>query len=330
MDKPLRYVLKSSSHFHRCFMAFPLVDAHCHLHDERLWSSGSPPSRRTLEDVLRRARNANLTHVVSCATHERDWRVLEQLIAQQEDNSMPSVVPCFGVHPWWAQELSPMTSDSLKPLRAILTLHPAANVGEIGLCKSARGRQVPLEMQVKAFRAQLEIAAELERTCILHCVGYYGKLLEILQEFDTRGRLPPILVLHSYSGPPDMMRSFLRLRDTRVFFSLNAKQLTDPRMKKTVACCKESPLEALLFETDAPDQAPSAEYAEKVFDCGVLDAVDTPLLLQEDSTGVNEPVMVKLALLSATEIRGVGMNELAAAVYQNCKVAFRIDDAKLS
>ncbi|KAF1794405.1 hypothetical protein PC129_g462 [Phytophthora cactorum] len=309
-------------------MTLPLIDAHCHLHDERLWSSGSPPSRHTFKSVLSRVRKAYVTHVVSCATHERDWRVLEQLMEQQKDNNSLNIVPAFGIHPWWAQEVSPMTLDGLKPLRTILTRYPAASVGEIGLCKSARGRHVPVDVQVEAFRAQLEIAAELERACVLHCVGYYGKMLKILQDTGQSGRLPPVLVLHSYSGPPDMMRSFLTLRDTRVFFSLNAKQLTDPRMKKAAACCKALPLEALLLETDAPDQAPSVEHAEKVFDRNALNAEEVPLLLQEDSAGVNEPVMVKLALQSAAEIRGVRADELATAVCQNCKTAFGINDPK--
>ncbi|POM78527.1 TatD related DNase [Phytophthora palmivora] len=301
-------------------MTLPLVDAHCHLHDERLWSNGSLSSRRTFEGVLSRAHNAHVTHVVSCATHEQDWLVLEQLMRHE---TQLKIVPGFGVHPWWAHELS-MPSESLKSLRDTLTRYPTAIVGEIGLCKSARGKLVPVDVQVAAFRAQLELAAEMERACVLHCVGYYGKLLEILRDVGRKGeRLPPVLVLHSYSGPPDMVQSFLALRGTNVFFSLNSKQLTDPRMKKAVACCKELPLEALLLETDAPDQAPSGEDAKKVFHRD--SEADEPLLLQETSAGVNEPALVKLALHSAAGIRGVAIDELAAAVYLNCQEAFGIN-----
>ena len=179
---------------------------------------------------------------------------------------------------------------------------------------------MPLDVQEAAFRAQLKLAAELERTCMLHCVGCYGNLLEIL--LGVAHNLPPVLVLHSYSGSPDMMRSLLALRGSRVFISLNAKQLTDPRMKKAAACCKELPIEALLLETDAPDQAPSVELVEKAFD----QVDEAPLMLQEGSTGVNEPALVKLALLGAAKIRGVPPDKLAAAVYQNCKDAFGLDN----
>jgi TatD DNase family protein len=179
-------------------------------------------------------------------------------------------------------------------------------------------------VQAAAFRAQLELAAELGRSCVLHCVGYYGKLLEILLDVGrVGGQLPPVLVMHSFSGPPEMMKSFLALRGTKVFFSLNAKQLTDPRMSKAASCCKDLPLNALLLETDAPDQAPSVEHAEKVFN---HEADEAPLLLQTDSTGVNEPAMLQLALLSAAEIRGAAIDELVAEVYRNSKAAFGLDD----
>uniref|UniRef100_A0AAV1T7J9 Uncharacterized protein n=1 Tax=Peronospora matthiolae TaxID=2874970 RepID=A0AAV1T7J9_9STRA len=303
-------------------MTPPLIDAHCHLHDNRLWSPNSPPSHERLEGVLARARTAHLTHVVCCATHEQDWRTLEQLIEQQKTKSHSSmvIVPALGVHPRWAPELAFSIQDGLASLRDKLAMYPRASVGEIGLCKSTRGRTVPLDVQVAAFRAQLQLAAELERTCVLHCVGYHGKLLEIL--LGVAHNLPPVLVLHSYSGSPDMMRSFLALRGSRVFISLNAKQLTDPRMKKAAACCKALPIEALLLETDAPDQAPSVELVEQAFD----QVDEAPLMLREGSTGVNEPALVKLALLGAAEIRGEAPDKLAAAVYQNCKDAFGLDN----
>lgn len=123
-----RFLHASTSHLRRGFMTYPLIDAHCHLHDERLLSSSSPPNCQRLEGVLSRARSAHLSHVVSCATHEQDWRVLEQLMEQQKHDRSLKIVPAFGVHPWWAQELAPMIPDGLKPLRDTLTRHPRASV----------------------------------------------------------------------------------------------------------------------------------------------------------------------------------------------------------
>lgn len=229
------------------------------------------------------------------------------------------VVPSFGIHPWWAQADTP---NNLASLKDTLLRHPTASVGEIGLCKSARGRSVLFEVQEAAFRAQLALAVELKRTCVVHCVGYYGKLLEILQgEVRAGNQLPRAIVLHSYSGAPEMVRSFLSIRGTSFYFSLNAKQLTDPRMKKAAACCAALPQESLLLETDAPDQAPSLENVEDM----LSDQMTKEGIQLDLSPEVNEPAMVYLALARAAQIRGVTRAELAVVVLQNCTKAFDLD-----
>lgn len=198
-----------------------------------------------------------------------------------------------------------------------------------------RGRQVPADVQLEALRAQLSLAAELERTCVVHCVGHYGKLLEVLAEFRRKRRLPPRIVLHSYSGSPDMIPAFLALSSpargvlsdsssvTRFFFSLNARQLTDSKSTKAATCCAAMPLSSLLLETDAPDQPPTLEVVQSVADECALDVVNT--LRVGDSllaAGLNEPMVVQLAVHRAARVRAMAVEELACAVFQNSRDAF--------
>ena len=110
-------------------MTWPLIDAHCHVHDEHLWSLRSSLSYQRFEGVLSRARSVHLSHVVSCATHAHDWQVLEQLMTQQKHDRLLTIVPAFGVRPWWAQELAVSKSDGLQSLREILSRYPRASVG---------------------------------------------------------------------------------------------------------------------------------------------------------------------------------------------------------
>lgn len=206
----------------------------------------------------------------------------------------------------------------------VMVLYGLRQLGEIGLCKSARGRQTPLGVQEEAMRAQLSLAAELGRTCVIHCVGYYGKLLELLAE--QRSRLPPRIVLHSYSGSPEMLSVFLTLSQpptTEVFVSLNARQLADTRSNKAATCCATVPISALLLETDAPDQPPTLEAVQSAstqFDIDVVDALrvgDTLL-----AAGLNEPLLVQLAVQRAAQIRAMNVHELAETVYANSQRAF--------
>lgn len=204
-------------------------------------------------------------------------------------------------------------------------------LGEIGLCKSVRGKTVSMNVQERAFATQLRLGTELKRPCVLHCVGAYGKLLDILQRTlkQTQGHLPPAIVLHSYSGAPDMVRSFCALEakanasSTRVFFSLNTRQLLQ-QGGKAVATCTRVPLSSLLVESDAPDQAPEAEAIRSAWR-------ESGLVLDWDpettSMELNEPAFVQLALRAAARIRNMPLDDLAEAVYANSLRAFNISSA---
>ncbi|TYZ59158.1 hypothetical protein PybrP1_006408 [[Pythium] brassicae (nom. inval.)] len=273
-----------------------LVDAHCHLHDPRL--------RDALHhsQLLRRATAVNVTHVVSCACFAADWDALEALLRRWEDDCSAA--------------LGGSSSRS------------SSDLGEIGLCSSRRGQAVDAAVQERAFVEQLRLAVELNRTCVLHCVGRYGKLLELLlvTHRETK-RLPPRIVLHSYGGSAQQAAAFLALEKrapgTRIFFSLNVKQLTDSRFDKAAATCAAVPLSALLLETDAPDQVPEISSLERFMKPeGALGiALDATLAA---SHGLNEPALVAVAYARAAEIREVELSHLAAAVRSNALAAFAL------
>lgn len=192
-----------------------------------------------------------------------------------------------------------------------------------------------LHVQEQVFRAQLALGAELSRTCVIHCVGYYGKLLEILQStLSAKKQLPPRIVLHSYAGGADLAKAFLALEKKaapgstiRVFFSLNVKQLTDARSDKAAECCAAIPLRALLLETDAPDQAPLAPDVEKACEEGGEDGLGfayKETLLASSSRELNESALVSIAYHRAAAIRRLPLADLAAAVHANSLIAFGV------
>jgi len=118
-----------------------------------------------------------------------------------------------------------------------LEARPRAAVGEIGLDKTRRS--LPLAEQLPALRAQLDLAVELDRPCILHCVRAYGGLLEALtgRPLPSRG-----LLLHAFAGAPEMIPRFAAL-PAPVYFSISTPDLL-PHV----------PTDRLLIESDAsPD-----------------------------------------------------------------------------
>ncbi|KAJ0399099.1 hypothetical protein P43SY_006077 [Pythium insidiosum] len=111
----------------------------------------------------------------------------------------------------------------------------------------------------------------------------------------------------------------------KVFFSFNAKQLSSrsgqgiqAKPAKAHASCASVPLDALLLETDAPDQGlDPAEVMELQGDDGdVLDGLCPD--------GLNEPVTVHIALQKAAVLRQMTVDALAEACPQLKKIVNRI------
>ncbi|OQR94277.1 hypothetical protein ACHHYP_01537 [Achlya hypogyna] len=261
------------------------VDAHCHLQDPRL--------RARARDILARATREGVVAISSCACTETEWADWPAFLAEVETPPV-QLLPAFGVHPWYAGDVSP---TYLSTLEDTLKLYPNASVGEIGLCKSKRGAAVPMTIQEARFREQLQLAGRLKRPVVVHCVGAYGKVLDIV----NAASLARPVVLHSFSGAAEMVHSFCRLRGACVYFSINTKMFTHDKALKMLQVI---PLDRLLLETDAPDQLPPQH----------LPGVTT-----------NEPMLLPSAAAALATTLGISSKELAERTTANAFRAYGVE-----
>ena len=137
-------------------------------------------------------------------TCPQDWERVAGLAEQYEE-----VCPCFGLHPW---ELNERTPGWEAELDEFLERFPLAGVGEFGLDKWMRNPD--LQLQEEAFRKQWQLAIELKRPAMIHCLRAFGKLKNLLQT--NHGNTP--FLLHSYSGPKEMVTDFVEAR--RLLFAV--------------------------------------------------------------------------------------------------------------
>lgn len=208
------------------------VDAHCHLQDPRL-AAGLP-------GVLARARDTGVVLLHVAATSESDWPSVRALA-----DAHPGLVLCsFGLHPWFIQDRS---DHWLQHLRAILAGRPAG-IGEIGL----DGRlDDGLDADRDAiFLAQLDLSYELALPASIHCRDAWGRMLDILL---ARPPHPAGLLIHAYSGPPNVLPA-LAAKNVHISFG---GTLTRTNAKKAVENAKNVPENHFLLESDAPDLPPT-------------------------------------------------------------------------
>ncbi|HBB67830.1 MAG: hypothetical protein A2081_00925 [Elusimicrobia bacterium GWC2_61_19] len=200
-------------------------DAHNHLQ--------SYQARNKYSDAMRRAAETGVELMLCNGTSPGDWEAVAALAAENR-----SIIPCFGLHPWFIKEGAP---GWLEKLEGLLLRVPSC-VGEIGL--DGGQNATDLARQEGIFAAQLRLAKKLERPACVHCVKAWGGMLEIIKE-----EKPGPFMFHSYGGPAELMAEFASLG---AYFSFSGAILDNKREKLRRALLA-APADRLLFETEAPE-----------------------------------------------------------------------------
>lgn len=212
-------------------------DSHNHLH-----LAGEGPR---LQGMLARAAKTGVELMACASTCPAEWPKVAGLA-----QSHPGIVPCFGIHPWFAATAQgDWLGDLEKRLRA-----SRACVGEIGLDRAAKDSD--FGPQERVFSRQYALSEQLGRPAMLHCVRAWDKMTAYLKHKTTA---TPFL-LHAYGGGADMVAGLAALG---AYFSFDG-HVADPKRAKLRKALLAVPKQRLLFETDAPPEDPACKewYAE--------------------------------------------------------------------
>ncbi|KAJ2808796.1 Cut9-interacting protein scn1 [Coemansia guatemalensis] len=219
-----------------------IYDVHCHIHE-------TPEELSVLS-----ADDSPAQQIVFCiqATKYTDWDNVIELKQRYSDR----VIPALGLHPWFVERVatSEIPETWAMELRQLLT-HHGGILGECGLDKAARNPKThklyPIELQIHVLKTQLAIAHELDIPISLHCVRAFGTLAEILSEAKEAQALPPRIMLHSYSGSPDMLEQIFLKGELgkRVYVSFSSL-VNGRNREKSTQCIRAVTAQRLLVESD--------------------------------------------------------------------------------
>ena len=213
-----------------------VFDSHCHLFAETTDS-----------------RYAGITQ----ATEEANWPVVLAAAASRR------LRPGLGVHPWQAHLVDDVDAF-VGRLASNLAEHPAAIVGEIGLCKCAKNvrgakaeRERGLAQQRAVFDAQLRLAARLGRPASVHAVKQHAPLKAALGAVEATPGFA--VALHSFSGTAHHVRELLALVDYPLFFGFSHTINVAMNGRRGLAALDDAiravPEDRLLVESDVDDAA---------------------------------------------------------------------------
>uniref|UniRef100_A0A2K6C6Y0 TatD DNase domain containing 3 n=1 Tax=Macaca nemestrina TaxID=9545 RepID=A0A2K6C6Y0_MACNE len=209
-----------------------LVDCHCHI--------SAPDFDRDLDDVLEKAKKANVVALVAVAEHSGEFEKIMQL--SERYNGF--VLPCLGVHP--VQGLLPEDQRSV-------TL-------KVGLDFSPRfaGTDEQKEEQRQVLIRQIQLAKRLNLPVNVHSRSAGRPTINLLQEQGADK-----VLLHAFDGRPSVAMEGVR---AGYFFSIPPSIIRSGQKQKLV---KQLPLTSICLETDSPALGPEKQVRNEPWNVSI-------------------------------------------------------------
>src|SRR3954453_4706665 len=284
-----------------------LIDTHAHL--------DFPDFANDLEDVLRRAEEADVRRVITIGTSIESSRSAIELAERYS-----SVYAAIGVHPSQAEEAE---DDVITPLRD-LAKHPrVVAIGETGLdyhhlpsegvakedqvqvmtaLRTETDEEIEAQIrdgankskQTSLFQQQLDLAVELGFNVVIHQRDAWEDTLEVLRPYTGKLRG----VFHCFGGSLHQANEVLNLEHLVSFTGIVT--FKNGLAVRNVAA--EIPLWKFMVETDCPYLAPTPFRGQRC-----------------------EPAYARIVAEAIAAARGVSLKEIAEATTETAEKFFRFD-----
>jgi TatD DNase family protein len=247
------------------------VDSHCHLQ-----LAGG-------DEFVRRAYEAGVEWMVCVGTDAVTSEEALALAARHDP-----VYATVGLHPHEASRLDAEWED----LVTLAGGDTCVAVGECGF--DLYYEHSPRDAQEVAFRRQIRLARELDKTLVIHSRDAWPDTFRVL---DDEG-VPARTVFHCFTGGASEARAVLD-RGCLLSFSgiVSFKNADDVRAAAALA-----PADRILVETDAPYLTPEPHRGKQ-----------------------NEPAYVVAVGEALARARGEAVDEVAAVTRENAARVFRVD-----
>lgn len=204
-----------------------LFDTHCHLQERRF--------ARDREEVIKRAAKVGVDEFLICG-----YDVPSSQQAIRLTRKRKGFYASCGIHP---HDAKGFTRASLGRLRKQSS--DAVAIGETGL--DFYRNLSPREVQVEVFKAQVDLARELDLPIIVHVRKAHATALDLFAKIGGKFRG----VMHCFSGEVSDAVEAVRL-GFHISFS-GSITFHSPRLERVVRCV---PRDRILIETDSPYLAP--------------------------------------------------------------------------
>ncbi len=253
-----------------------IIDSHAHL----TWDSFAEDQK----DVIARAFAEGVVQIVQAGV---DLKTIPEMVKLTEQYK--EIFIGVGLHP---HEASIWNHEADKTIREAAKHPRVVGIGECGL--DFYYNHSDRESQLACFKAQIEIARDLDKPLIIHSRDAFDdtfKLLEDVGQGKVRG------VFHCFTGGPEVLPRIEAL-DFYVSFS---GIVTFSSAKNIQAAAPLVKADRILVETDCPYLAPQPMRGKR-----------------------NEPSYVWHVAEKLAQLRGAPLDEIASQTVDNARRLFNL------
>ena len=251
-----------------------IIDSHCHLDDDRYDS--------IRDQVIERAHAVGVCKIVIPATTANRWEKIRQ-VAQ----SCSGLFPAYGLHPMFIEQHQ---VAHIRELDEWLDREKPVAVGECGV--DFFDSREDEKWQISLFNEHLQLANNHRLPVIVHVRKAMDDVISQIRKHANYGG-----VIHSFAGSRQQAE---QLYDFGFKLGI-AATVSFERAKKLRAVVASMPVEALMLESDSPDQ-PGVNHRGEL----------------------NEPAYIPEHLQTMAELRQCDAQELAEAMNRNTEQLFGI------
>ena len=255
-----------------------LIDSHAHIYDDEFAVDGGARS------IIDGMSDDGLEYIVCVGCDVPTSRTCVELA-----NANARIYATVGVHPYDADTVTPENLSILRELA--LNNKKVVAVGEFGLDLHRPGSD--RDGQIKAMRAQYELARELSLPQVYHLRDGYGEFTEFAKALD----FPQGGVIHCFSSSAEFAE-FCVKKGFYISFSGTVTYNNAVNLKRAALAV---PLDRLLIETDSPYLTPEPKRGHK-----------------------NYPKNVAYVCDALAEIKGLSRERMEQITNENTKRVFNI------
>lgn len=245
-----------------------------------------------------------ITRLLMPGVTPEQWQRAAQLCVQYD-----GLFYAAGIHPHWIEQQPWFQKDNenlldggtREKIAALIQYEfvRAANVNAthcvaVGECGLDKMISTSFELQRQLLVIHIELANQLHKPLIVHCVRAHNELIALLKKSKANYGG----VIHAFSGSYEVAQQYVALG----FYLGIGGTITYERAQKTRAAVTKIPLEFLVLETDAPDMPLQGKQGQR-----------------------NSPAYIPQVAQVLADLRGMTKHEIVEATTRNAMRLFRCD-----